>query len=63
MDDIDQLHAHISNALLACERCLGVGGICESVLIEVAKLLTAAQSKLHRHRAHPPRIDDQTFGK
>lgn len=49
-DDVDQLHAHLSDALIACYRCISNGRRSESDLMEVAKLLTAAQSKLFQCR-------------
>lgn len=49
-DEVDQLHAHLSDALIACYRCISDGRRSESELIEVAKLLTAAQSKLFQCR-------------
>lgn len=54
MDEIDQLNAHLSDALVACARCACTGKIPDDDLIEIAKLLTAAQAKLHPPRINPP---------
>lgn len=58
-NEVDQLHAHLSNALLACSRCIASGGIPERDLMEVAKLLTAAQAKLYQCRTNPK--DGESF--
>ncbi len=63
MDELDRLHAHLSDALLACARCASAGRISEGDLIEVAKLLTAAQAKLHPSRTNPPPTRHQVFRK
>jgi len=50
-NDLDELHNHVSNALLACSRCIERDGVLHPDLLEVAKLLTAAQSRLCKRQA------------
>lgn len=49
-NEVDDLHAQISNALLACSRCVASVRIPQRDLMEIAKFLTAAQSKLGQCR-------------
>ena len=63
MDDVDQLHAHLSDALLACARCASAGKIPDGDLIEIAKLLTAAQAKLYPPRTNQPALGQQVIRK
>jgi len=60
-DELDDLHAHVSDTLLACSRCAESGRINHSDLLEVARLLTTAQLKLHQLRSSqpPPRPGDK----
>lgn len=51
---LDELHSHVSNALPACSRCIERDGVLQPDLLEVAKLLTAAQSRLCERQAGIP---------
>lgn len=53
-DELNDLHAHLSSALLACSRCIDSGKLNAADLLEVAKLLSAAQIKLHQSRRTEP---------
>jgi hypothetical protein len=54
-DELNELHAHLSSALLACSRCIDDGRLNSTELLKVAKLLSAAQMKLHQcRRTEPP---------